>query len=594
MANASRNYRYDLYVLHDGLSSESKDMIKKMANRHFRFKFRDVGGQIRSLSSKLKVRDYYTLTTYYRLIIPDTFFWLDKALYLDSDIVINDDISKLFNTDIGDNLVGAVQDASVQIVPEFCKYVEKALDIKHENYFNAGVLVMNLKKMRNVHFTRQIVNLTKEVVYVVAQDQDVLNVVCKDKVHYLDGTWNTMPLGIKRENPSLIHYNLIYKPWKRRDIMYDEYFFDYAERAGLRTTVLGMRATMTQRALEAELEGMENLKKLCLVEARKRRAYAEAEEEAADYEARQEELVHNNERREILEKIKELEEEGEFTTDAENDPPYRRLAPGDVDYKHRKWRTRTFSRWTSQEAIRYYKRLIKKGAVVIDGYEGLENLGMVKTGAIITANHFNPADSIPIRLATKKMNRGQNLITIIREGNFTFPGLYGKFMRYCYTLPLASDFDVMREMMDAVDYWLNKGELILIYPEQSMWWNYRKPKPLREGAFRFAVKSNVPVIPTFITMRETDELDSDGYHIQAYTLHIGAPIYPEPGVSIKDNIDHMMAENAKFWKETYESVYGIPLTYTCDVEEPDEHKPTPKVEVKEEKPAPKAEPKQKK
>ena len=562
MINASKSYKYDIYILHDGLRSQSKDSIKKMKNHHFTIKFRDVGGQIRSLSNKFKVRDYYTLTTYYRLVIPDTFFWLDKALYLDCDIVVNGDISELYRTDVADNFVGAIKDASVQIVPEFITYVEKALDIRHENYFNAGILVMNLKKMRNEHFTRQIVNLTKNVVYKVAQDQDVLNVVCKDKVKYVDQTWNTMPIAYKEERPKLIHYNLTFKPWKKKDIPYEDFFFDYAERAGLKTYVYGMRATVSPKALEAEEAGMENLKKLCLSEAKKRKVYKEAEQESEAVEKREEEMLHDNERREILEKIQQYELEGRFTEDVENDPPYRPLSVGDVDYKHKKWRTRTLSRWTYQESIRYFKRLIKKGQIVIDDVKGTEHLKHLQSGAIITANHFNPFDSIPIHLAAKKYQRSKKLFTIIREGNYTFPGLYGRFMRYCYTLPLANDFDVMREMMDSVDYWLKKGELILIYPEQSMWWNYRKPKPLREGAFRFAAKNNVPVIPTFITMRDTDKLDNEGYKIQAYTLHICPPIYPESGLSMKDNTERMLKENERAWKNIYESTYGKKLEYT--------------------------------
>ena len=417
--------------------------------------------------------------------------------------------------------------------------------------------------MRNEHFTRQVVLLTKQAVYKVAQDQDVLNVVCKDKVHYLDETWNTMPIGEKKEEtPSIIHFNLIYKPWKRRDILYEEYYFDYAERAGLKTPIFGMRASMTQKDLDAEIAGMENLKKLCLIESKKRKIYRNAENEAEELEKREEELLHDNERREILEKIQLYEKEGRFIEDVENDPPYARLQPGDVDYKHKKWRTRTRNRIVSRKATKFYNKLIKSGACVIDGFDGLATLKSVKTGAIITCNHFNPFDSVPIRLAMKKMQPQKKLFTIIREGNYTFPGIYGYFMRNCYTLPLASDFDVMREMIDAVDYWLNKGCFILIYPEQSMWWNYRKPKPVREGAFRFAVKSNVPVIPTFITMRDTDELDKDGYKIQAYTLHIGSPIYPEAGVSMKDNVERMMKANDDTWKQIYEKEYGIKLEYT--------------------------------
>ena len=84
---------------------------------------------------------------------------------------------------------------------------------------------------------------------------------------------------------------------------------------------------------------------------------------------------------------------------------------------------------------------------------------------------------------------------------------------------------------------------------------------LKDGAFRFACKNNVPVLPTFTTMRDTDKLDNEGYPIQAYTLHILSPIYPSKNLSMKENIAMMKKKNEEAWKEVYERVYGIPLTY---------------------------------
>ena len=126
---------------------------------------------------------------------------------------------------------------------------------------------------------------------------------------------------------------------------------------------------------------------------------------------------------------------------------------------------------------------------------------------------------------------------------------------------VSENFKVMKECMTAVDTLLKEGKFILIYAEQSLWWNYRKPKPLKDGAFRFACKNNVPVLPTFTTMRDTDKLDNEGYPIQAYTLHILSPIYPSKDLSMKENIAMMKKKNEEAWKEVYERVYGIPLTY---------------------------------
>ena len=81
------------------------------------------------------------------------------------------------------------------------------------------------------------------------------------------------------------------------------------------------------------------------------------------------------------------------------------------------------------------------------------------------------------------------------------------------------------------------------------------------GAYRFAARNNVPIVPCFITMRDTDKLDHEGYPIQAYTLHISAPIYPNPSLTIAESAKLLADENEKVWKGIYEKVYGIPLTY---------------------------------
>lgn len=564
---ASGDYKYDITILHNGLSLESQSLIRKLKDHHFHFRFDNIGLEVQALSSKLKVRDYYTLTTYYRLVIPNKYPFLDKALYLDCDIIVRDDIAKLYNEDIGDNLLGAIPDSSVLLYKEFQTYVNEALRIKTENYFNAGVLIMNLKKMRQVRFQKQVVNLSSKIAFRVAQDQDLLNVLCKDKVQYISLDWNTMPLGERKNNPHLVHYNLTYKPWKFENIMYNEYFWHYAEIAGFKDQIEEARSKIPPEIRKMEEEGLANLKKMCLKEAKKASKYDAALQYNEAQIEEEERLLHNEARAEILKKIELYEKEGRFDQDVEDDPPYTPLHIGDVDYEHRRLSTKIKAKVYLDFAFRYFNKLIKKKQIIIDDYVGVENLKALEGGAVLTQNHFSPFDSIPIHKLTRKVFPRKHLFKIIREGNYTFPGLYGRFMRYCYTLPLAQDIDVMREMMKATDKWLKKGHLLLVYAEQSMWWNYKKPKPLKPGAFRFAAKSNVPVIPTFITMRDLDEKDPDGYPLQAYTLHIGKPIYPDPNLSVKENAEMMRKENEKVWKNMYETAYGVPLTYTTEKEE---------------------------
>ena len=142
----------------------------------------------------------------------------------------------------------------------------------------------------------------------------------------------------------------------------------------------------------------------------------------------------------------------------------------------------------------------------------------------------------------------------------------------------------MVKFMKAFAELLKRGETILIYPEQAMWWNYRKPRPLKPGAYKFAVKNNVPVLPCFITMKDSDILGEDlrkeikdfdvpetfvpdGYYVQEYTIHIGEPIYPKAELSYKENMRFMAKENYRVWKEIYEKEYDMPLIYTTKIDE---------------------------
>ena len=128
-------------------------------------------------------------------------------------------------------------------------------------------------------------------------------------------------------------------------------------------------------------------------------------------------------------------------------------------------------------------------------------------------------------------------------------------MRHCNTLPLSSNQQTMKKFSRSVNTLLEKGNYVLVYPEQSMWYNYRKPRPLKDGAFHMATKANVPVLPCFITMEDSEQMDNEGYPIQEYTIHIMKPIYPNPELSNRENINKMKDQNAQDWKECYENFY---------------------------------------
>lgn len=567
--NSSRENYYLIKVLYTNITEENQKKIKKYERENVNIEFVDLNYYINKVKDKLYTRDYYSKTTYFRLFIPELYPQYDKVLYLDSDIVILSDIADLYNIDMGDNLVAAAPDDVIQTIEVFQEYAEKVVGVAdYRNYFNAGILVMNLDELRKFNFQEKFLYLLETVKFSVAQDQDYLNRLCKGRTKLISNTWDKMPIGgdtIPREELNLIHFNLTFKPWHFEDILYKEYFWLYAEKTEYIDQILEIKENYTE---EQKFKDMESDKKL--------RALAQKECDCVGDDRRfryiddEEFRTKATDRLEILKRIEQLEKEGRFDVDPEDDPPTIPLEPEDVDYLKTKRSSKIKRKVAYRLGEKFLDEILRTNKLIIKEVKGLENLKNMKNGAMITCNHFNPFDSFAVEKAFRMSGQIKNkrLYKVIREGNYTnFPGLYGFFFRNCDTLPLSSNKRTMVEFMKSVKTILDKGDFILIYPEQSLWWNYKKPKPLKSGAFKIAAKNNVPIIPIFITMQDSNIIGTDGFPIQEYTLNIGEPIYPDEKLSENENKEMMKEKNFEIWKNVYEDYYKIPLEYTTENQE---------------------------
>ena len=265
----------------------------------------------------------------------------------------------------------------------------------------------------------------------------------------------------------------------------------------------------------------------------------------------------------IIEKIRQYEREGRWSEDVEDDPPTIPLTPDMVDYLNKKISSKFWMKFANMLARRHINKLLKNRQMIIKEVVGLENYVQNKrVGAIITCNHFNAFDNFAVYKAIENHVYHNELVKVCREGNYTnFPGFYGFLFRHCNTMPLSSNVSTMKKFMEAARVYLSKGRQILIYAEQAMWWNYRKPRPLTNGAFKIAAENNVPIMPFFISMSDSDIIAGDGFPVQEYTIHILPLIYPKAELSPRKNAEYLKEENYRVWKETYEKAYGIPLTY---------------------------------
>ena len=260
-------------------------------------------------------------------------------------------------------------------------------------------------------------------------------------------------------------------------------------------------------------------------------------------------------RQEVLNKIAKYEQLGgeNFFCDVENDPPIKTLMPEDVDYLKKKLSSkikniicrRTVSKMLKKYAIQHQIEIV-----------GLENLAGLQGGAVLTTNHFHYFDASPAVYAMNKLKSKRKMHIVIREGNYQIPGLFGFILKNYYTFPLSSNMRTMVNLNKAIETVLNRGDFVLVYPEQAMWWKYKKPRFYRIGAFKWASKNNVPLVPCFTTMQDMDTLEEDGMPMQKLTWHIGKPIYPDPNLSVKDNADMMLKKNKEFTVCVYEQTYG--------------------------------------
>ena len=256
--NASKDRRYKIIVVYQELNEENRNNLAKLVEDYpnFEMEFNFMKQSLDMITDRIENRlrsDYFTMTIYFRIFIPDMYPEYDKAIYIDSDIIVPGDISELYDTDMHDNLIGVVTDGSVNDVPELQRYMTESLGLKLGDYFNSGMLLMNMKELRNVHLAEHFLYLLNKYHFdCVAPDQDYLNSMCYGKIEYLDSCWDAMPNRNKPEieNPKIIHYNLFDKPWCYDDIQYQDYFWEYAKQSVYYDKIKAYKAAYTDKQKE--------------------------------------------------------------------------------------------------------------------------------------------------------------------------------------------------------------------------------------------------------------------------------------------------------------------------------------------------------
>lgn len=276
-------------------------------------------------------------------------------------------------------------------------------------------------------------------------------------------------------------------------------------------------------------------------------------------------MILGDNREAVINNIKTYAENGEFHNKVElNDPVLTAEENRAITDNYMENREHLTFKLKSVIAVTIAKiatRLINKDTKII----GIEKIPADLQGVIITSNHFGPLENTIIRHLTNKLKR-RKLNIISQTTNFAMKGPIGFLMNYANTIPistepryLARDFlSVMKEKL------VEKKEAVLLYPEQEMWFNYRKPRPPKNGAFFYSTKLNIPIISCFVEIVDKDKDDTDEFKKVKYILHILDVLYPDKSKLSKENVEYLAETDYRLKKECYEKVYKKPLSYTFE------------------------------
>lgn len=246
----------EIVILHKDISEENIVTLKSEFTRDFCcLNFIDMNPIIKG--EKFYVGSRLSVETYFRLFLPWILTDKSKVIYLDCDMIVNRDISELWNVNLNGYLLAATRDCGII---GFCynnnfdrrEYTERILKISNmDNYLQAGVLVMNLDAFREKFTLDQIRNIIINNKY-RHHDQDILNIICDGQVLFLDQRWDfiienkklKMVKSIRmapgwllkayenaRENPYIIHYASEQKPWFYSKCEFGDLYWQYARQS---------------------------------------------------------------------------------------------------------------------------------------------------------------------------------------------------------------------------------------------------------------------------------------------------------------------------------------------------------------------------
>lgn len=236
MMNAKKDTFYDIFILHSAHVSLKKEELDKLPKyyKNCRIQYRQVDN---TFDSAFEIRGI-TSATYYRLLIPELIPEYDKIIYADVDIIFRMDLSSLYNSDLGDNYIAATLELGMNLTEDGKRYINSMKELSLGKYIQAGFIILNSKVLKGENIVSEFKKWSNKKLKF--QDQDILNIVCSGRIHYLSLEYNmtdySYSFAIRKPelisdlfsnetidfavNHGNIHFNG-HKPWKKYSVNFD-------------------------------------------------------------------------------------------------------------------------------------------------------------------------------------------------------------------------------------------------------------------------------------------------------------------------------------------------------------------------------------
>lgn len=214
LLNAKSDDILHFYILDGGITKDNKDKILSLKSiKNCKIEFITIDENLFKIYKNIGTHSYLSLSACYRLKLPSLLSSVSKVLYLDCDVIVNSSLSEIYNTDITKFYAAGVMDTAMKSSGWVPKLEEG------NKYFNSGVLLFNLSKMREDNIEKSFEEYTeKEFANIRVGDQQIINVVCQGKIKELNSSWNVQSSNFVNRSdytkePKIVHFVGKQKPW---------------------------------------------------------------------------------------------------------------------------------------------------------------------------------------------------------------------------------------------------------------------------------------------------------------------------------------------------------------------------------------------